>query len=86
MASRNPELGPPVKGFTWSDRIKSVPGTFPVLFVIFIIFFSMYTGTATPTEAGALGSMVVFIMTSHEMDHLGQVAAWRRAAGLGSAS
>ena len=62
MAKRNPELGPPVKGFTWSDRIKSVPGTFPVLFVIFIIFFSMYTGTATPTEAGALGSMVVFIM------------------------
>ena len=62
MASRNPELGPPVNGFTWSDRIKSVPGTFPVLFVIFIIFFSMYTGTATPTEAGALGSMVVFIM------------------------
>ena len=62
MASRNPALGPPVKGFTWSDRIKSVPGTFPVLFVIFIIFFSMYTGTATPTEAGALGSMVVFIM------------------------
>ncbi len=62
MASRNPELGPPVKGFTWSDRIKSVPGTFPVLFVIFIIFFSMYTGTATPTEAGALGSMVVFVM------------------------
>ena len=38
MASRNPELGPPVKGFTWSDRIKSIPGTFPVLFVIFIIF------------------------------------------------
>ena len=33
-----------------------------------------------------VGSMVVFIMTSHEMDHLGQVAAWRRAAGLGSAS
>ena len=62
MASRNPELGPPVKGFTWSDRIKSIPGTFPVLFVIFIIFFSMYTGTATPTEAGALGSMVVFVM------------------------
>ena len=62
MAKRNPELGPPVKGFTWSDRFKSVPGTFPVLFVIFIIFFSMYTGTATPTEAGALGSMVVFVM------------------------
>ena len=62
MAVRNPELGPPVKGFTWSDRLRSLPGTLPVFFVIFIIFFSMYTGTATPTEAGALGSMVVFIM------------------------
>jgi tripartite ATP-independent transporter DctM subunit len=62
MAARNPELGPPVKGFTWEDRLKSLPGTLPVVFVIFIIFFSMYTGTATPTEAGALGSMVVFIM------------------------
>ncbi len=62
MAWRNPELGPPVKGFTWDDRIKSLPGTIPVLTVIFIIFFSMYTGTATPTEAGALGSMVVFVM------------------------
>ena len=62
MASRNPELGPAVKGFTWNERMKSLPGTFPVLFVIFIIFFSMYTGTATPTEAGAIGSMVVFIM------------------------
>jgi len=24
-------------------------------------------------------------MTAHEMDHLGQLAAWRRAMGLGSA-
>ena len=62
MASRNPALGPAVKGFTWNERMKSLPGTFPVLFVVFIIFFSMYTGTATPTEAGAIGSMVVFVM------------------------
>ena len=32
-----------------------------------------------------VGAMVVYIMTSHEMDHLGQVVAWRRAAGLGAA-
>ena len=31
-----------------------------------------------------VGDMVMFLMTSHEMDHLGQVAAWRRAMGLGS--
>ena len=32
-----------------------------------------------------VGTMVAYIMTSHEMDHLGQVVAWRRAAGLGPA-
>jgi hypothetical protein len=33
-----------------------------------------------------LGDQVIFLMTSHEMDHLGQIAAWRRAMGLGSAT
>ncbi len=33
-----------------------------------------------------IGDMIVFLMTSHEMDHLGQIAAWRRAMGLGSAT
>ncbi len=32
-----------------------------------------------------VGDMIVFLMTSHEMDHLGQIAAWRRAMGLGPA-
>ena len=32
-----------------------------------------------------IGDMVMFFMTSHEMDHLGQVAAWRRAMGLAAA-
>lgn len=29
-----------------------------------------------------LGDHLVYMMTAHEMDHLGQVAAWRRAMGL----
>ena len=33
-----------------------------------------------------IGDMVVFLLTAHEMDHIGQVAAWRRAMGLGPAS
>ena len=32
-----------------------------------------------------MGDLAVFLMTSHEMLHLGQVAAWRRAMGLGPA-
>ena len=29
-----------------------------------------------------LGDHLTYMMTAHEMDHLGQVAAWRRAMGL----
>ncbi len=32
-----------------------------------------------------IGDIAIFLMTSHEMDHLGQLAAWRRAMGLGPA-
>ena len=31
-----------------------------------------------------IGDMVTFMMAAHEMDHIGQIAAWRRAMGLGS--
>jgi hypothetical protein len=32
-----------------------------------------------------VGDFAIFLMTAHEMDHLGQIAAWRRAMGLASA-
>jgi hypothetical protein len=32
-----------------------------------------------------IGDLAIFLMTAHEMDHLGQIAAWRRAMGLGPA-
>lgn len=46
--------------------------------------------TPTPNERRrkrfpTVGDTVVFLMTSHEMLHLGQVAAWRRAMGVGAA-
>ena len=61
-AKLNPELGRPIKGFTWNQRFRSVPGTLPIVFVIAVIFSSMYAGWATPTEAGAVGSFVVFVI------------------------
>ena len=30
-----------------------------------------------------VGDMVTMMMTSHEMNHMGQISAWRRAMGLG---
>lgn len=57
---RNPEMGPPIRGYTWPQRFKSLPGTAPIFLVIGIIFTSMFYGWATPTEAGALGAFCVF--------------------------
>ncbi len=62
MAKWNKDLGPPVKGYSWGERFKALPGATPILFVVFIIIYSVYFGWATPTEAGALGAFVVLIM------------------------
>ena len=62
MAKFKPSLGRPLTGFSWGDRMKSLPGTFPIFLVVIIIFTAMYEGWATPTEAGALGAAVVFVM------------------------
>ncbi|MCO6383890.1 TRAP transporter large permease [Oceanicola sp. 502str15] len=61
------KLGPPVTGFTWGQRFASLPGALPILFVVLIIIFFIYNpfgGDAwgTPTEGGALGAFVVFLI------------------------
>ena len=58
----NPELGRPIPSPPMKEKIASLPGTLPIIAVVAIIFYSMYSGTATPTEAGALGAFVVLIM------------------------
>jgi len=59
-------VGPPVRGFTWRERLVSLPPALPIVFVIVIIIFFVYNpfGDAwgTPTEGGALGAFVVFLM------------------------
>jgi len=67
MAMAWKKLGPPVTGYSWGQRFQSLPGVFPIFFVVAIIIFFIYNpfgGDAwgTPTEGGALGAFVVFIM------------------------
>lgn len=57
-----PQEAPSVSGYTWKDRVQSLPGVSPIFIVIFIIISAIYGGWATPTEAGALGAAVVFIV------------------------
>ena len=83
MATVKPHLGRPIKGFSWSQRWRSVPGTLPIIAVVVIIFTAMYYGWATPTEAGALGAFVVFVIAlAHGMRWKGLREALLESAKL----
>ena len=58
----NPSLGQPLGGFTWKERGTSLLETLPIGMVVFIILGGIYTGWMTPTEAGAAGAFVVFVI------------------------
>jgi len=62
MAMINKNLGPPVGGYSWKQRLETLPGTFPIFFVIGIIIICIYGGVGTPTEAGALGAFMILII------------------------
>ena len=62
MCVARPNLGTPITGFSWRERFASVPGALPIFLVVGIIFGALYSGAATPTEAGALGAAVVFAL------------------------
>ncbi|WP_171102022.1 MULTISPECIES: TRAP transporter large permease [unclassified Ruegeria] len=60
-------FGPAVTGFTWKERFLSLPPALPILIVVMTIIFFVYNpfgGDAwgTPTEGGAIGAFVVFVM------------------------
>ena len=57
-----PHLGRAIPSPPWTERFSSLPGTVPIFVVVAVIFYSMYSGTATPTEAGALGAFVVLVV------------------------
>ena len=59
-------VGPPVRGFTWKQRFTALPPALPIVAVVVIIIFFVYNpfGDAwgTPTEGGAVGAFIVFLM------------------------
>ncbi|MEN2494634.1 MAG: hypothetical protein TECD_00538 [Hyphomicrobiaceae bacterium hypho_1] len=73
-------FGPPVRGFSLLQKLESLPGVFPIFFVIAIIILFIYNPTGgdawgTPTEGGALGAFVVFTMAVTR----GYWAGWHEA-------
>lgn len=60
--SWNKNLGEPIRGVPWSERWSTLPDILPIVLVIAVVIGGMYTGWATPTEVGALGAFIVFVM------------------------
>jgi tripartite ATP-independent transporter DctM subunit len=62
-------VGPPVRGFTWKQRFESLPPALPIVAVVVIIIFFVYNpfGDAwgTPTEGGAIGAFIVFLVAMY---------------------
>ena len=59
-------VGPPIGGFSWKERLVVLPPALPIVAVVVIIIFFVYNpfGVAwgTPTEGGAIGAFIVFLM------------------------
>ncbi|BBK36306.1 C4-dicarboxylate ABC transporter [Allostella sp. ATCC 35155] len=58
----NPALGEALPDAGWKERIETLPEVLPIVFVVGAVLGGMYTGWATPTEVGALGAFIIFVM------------------------
>ncbi len=62
-AIRNPSIAPVSETFTWKERIKRTAKIAPIISVIILVLGLIYTGIATPTEAGAIGTLGALVVT-----------------------
>ncbi len=59
----NPGLAPRmVERPSWREKIRALPPVWPVPVLVVAVLIGIYGGIVTPTEAGAFGAFVVFLM------------------------
>lgn len=62
MAKVRPNVAPRGVKATWSERLGSLPGLLMVGLLFMVAIGGIYVGVFTPTEGGAIGATVAFIM------------------------
>ena len=78
LAKTIKNFGPPVSGFTWKERFAALPPALPIVIVVMTIILFVYNpfgGDAwgTPTEGGAIGAFVVFLVALYRGMRWGQL-------------
>ncbi len=59
----SPSLAPPDEfTVTWADRISAFRGAWPVVALVIGVFGGLFAGVFTPTEAGAVGAFLSFVI------------------------
>ncbi|MFB3819489.1 MAG: TRAP transporter large permease [Candidatus Methylomirabilales bacterium] len=78
---RRPGLAPSAtRALTWRQRLAPLPGLWPVAFLILAVLGTIYTGVATPTEAGAIGALGALLVAGVH-GRLGGRAVWEILSG-----
>lgn len=61
----NPELAPTDgESFTWEERFRALRGTLPIVFLMIGVMGGLFLGLYTPTEAGAAGAFLSFLLAA----------------------
>lgn len=59
---KDPKIAPDIPPFSSKERIESLKKIWPMLILILSVVVGIYSGLVTPTEAGALGASVSFLL------------------------
>lgn len=57
-----PEIAPRAEKATWPERIAAIPEALIILVVFGIVIGGMMTGFFSPTEAGTIGTIAIFLL------------------------
>lgn len=58
----NPSLAPIGEGASWPARLRGVIKLWPALILVAVVFYVIYLGVCTPTEAAAIGSFLACLI------------------------
>lgn len=62
-ARLNPALAPPTPKVSWQDKFGSLKSTWGMLLLIVVVVSGLYSGLFTPSEAGAIGASIAFLIS-----------------------